>query len=247
MTRVLVALCVCAWTAGSLYAADVTSYTVRLDGRAGDLVPVTLTVTYADATGTALVVPTGFATLHDVRCVSCPVGTMVATKPSGAATAVMLGLPPAAAATGELTVAFTTPSPFVATTPAPGERATLPAGTRILRHAFVNTEPVSIGSYRFEAIFETGYRAHAIREALPKLRKNEAGPRARLASVAGEPGVFLQVGRLRQGESTSLNVELVPQGHSWAWMIAGLLLSVLYLVFFRDLVKPRPATSEHPQ
>jgi hypothetical protein len=33
-------------------------------------------------------------------------------------------------------------------------------------------------------------------------------------------------------------LELVPERKSWGWLAAGLLLSALYLVFFRDLVAP---------
>jgi hypothetical protein len=84
-------------------------------------------------------------------------------------------------------------------------------------------------------------RAHAIREALPKLGKKEATPRVRLATIDSRNGARLQVARLLQGESASMQLELVPQKKSLGWLMAGLVLSILYLVSFRDLVAKKVA------
>jgi hypothetical protein len=113
------------------------------------------------------------------------------------------------------------PSVFVDTTPAPGERATLPDGSRLLRHTFVNTEALAIGEYQAEFVFPPGSRAHAVRESTPRLRTGEAGPRVRLAELRGGPGARLQVTRLRQGDAASMTVELIPQSRTWAFVVAG--------------------------
>ncbi len=106
----------------------------------------------------------------------------------------------------------------------------------MLRHALVQTEPATIRRYRCEVMFPQTLRAHAIREALPKLGKKESEPRVRLGTVAGEAGARLQATSLRQGDVASMQLELVPRSRSPFWLIVGLLLSAAYLIKFRDLV-----------
>lgn len=220
----------------TISAYDVT-LAIAEDGSA----KATAVVTIDGATPGPLAIPLGFPGVGSVEVTFGPAGTAGSAHAVNGQSELVLTLPEGTPASCRVAVTFPLGQAFQKTEPGPGERRTLPAGVRIFRHAIVNAEPSPIGRYRFSVSFPSSLRAHAIREALPRLRKTEAGPRARLATVDGKGGAWLEVTKLSQGDSASLQIELVPGGRSPAWMIAGLLLSVLYLVYFRDLVTPRAA------
>jgi hypothetical protein len=47
--------------------------------------------------------------------------------------------------------------------------------------------------------------------------------------------------KLEQGDDTSMQLEVVPSRRSLLWLAAGIALSALYLVRFRDLVARKGA------
>ena len=96
----------------------------------------------------------------------------------------------------------------------------------------------AVTDYEVTGVIPDGMRAVAIREALPKLRAGEIGPRALLTEIEGRPGVRLRVANAKAGDTVSLKVELTRARAPLGWLVAGLLLSALYLRAFRDLVRP---------
>ena len=54
----------------------------------------------------------------------------------------------------------------------------------------------------------------------------------------GQQGALLQLSGLRQGDRTSMELEVVNERRSYGWLLVGLVLVAGYLVSFRDLVKP---------
>jgi hypothetical protein len=106
----------------------------------------------------------------------------------------------------------------------------------------VNTQPTLIKDFSFLAALPEGSRFQAIREQLPKQKKSEAEPRVRLGGENGRQSALLKIASLKQGDATSMQLEIVPNSRSLLWLLVGLILSALYLVRFRDLVarKPQP-------
>ncbi len=224
-------------------AADhtISAYEVTLAIAEDGSAKATAVVTVDGATPGVLAIPLGFPGIGAVEVTDGPAGTVAAARAVNGQSELVLTLPDGAPASCRVAITFPVGRAFQKTEPGPGERRTLPEGVLLFRHAIVNAEPSAIGRYRFSVSFPASLRAHAVREALPRLRKTEAGPRARLGAVDGRGGAWLEVTKLSQGDSASLQIELVPGGRSPAWVIAGLVLCVLYLVYFRDLVKPSAA------
>ena len=110
----------------------------------------------------------------------------------------------------------------------------------VFRFAWLNKDADEVPRYDLSVRFPDGWRAQAIREAQPKARKSDTGPRARLEAVDGGRGARLSVGSLQQGETVSLQVDLSHASPPWGWLVAGLLLSAGYVFSFRDLVR-RPS------
>jgi hypothetical protein len=114
--------------------------------------------------------------------------------------------------------------------------------TRFVKHAFVNTQEAEVGEYRFEVLLPAGTMVQAIREQLPKPGKSESEPRVRLGKIDGCQSATLQFKKVKQGDDTSMSVEIVNTRKSFVWLVAGLLLGGLYLVYFhRDYFAPKPA------
>lgn len=223
--------------AAQAFAVEIRSLELRVQtddqgsGRATALVQI------EGAGAGSVVVPTGFPATSGLRLTQGPAGTTLVAQPHNGQTLVRIALPEGVPAQTSIGFELEVTGFFQRPTPKPGEpETTRPTGRRFFRHALLNTEPTSIGSYRIEVLLPDGVRAHAIRESLPRPRQGEAGPRAQLDGIDGRPGVWLQVDRLLQGETAVLHVELVPRSRSLVWLLAGVALSLLYLVKFRDLV-----------
>lgn len=148
-------------------------------------------------------------------------------------------LPEGISSETRLQFSFSVRQAFFIPEPGPGEKSNLPKGSRLFRHAFVNTQEGTIGAYRFELLFPEGTMAQAIREQLPKPKKSETGPRVLLDKIGGRQAASLQLATLKQGDDTSMLLEIVPGRKSWGWLLLGLVLAGTYLVFFRDLVAPK--------
>jgi hypothetical protein len=221
-------------------AATIRSYTTRLQIHDDGTAQAVITVAISGATPGPLSLPVGFADVVQPALGPAPAGTVLEVRPAGAQSVARVTLPDGTGPDVTIELGFVVTEAFQRTTPAAGEKSTLPAGARLFRQVFVNTQEAPIGDYRFEVLFPDGARAHAVREALPKLKKTEVGPRVRLASIEGKAGARLQISRLLQGDSASMLIELVPQSRSYGWLIVGLVLAVLYLVKFRDQVSSRP-------
>ena len=107
----------------------------------------------------------------------------------------------------------------------------------LFKFSEVHREPSATPSFELDVTFPEGMRAQAIREALPKLRKGEVTPRVRLGDIDGRSGARLRVDNVQQGDTVSLQIELTRATAPWGWLAAGLLLSAMYLISFRDLVR----------
>lgn len=224
--------------AATLGATDIRSYRVRLDTAADGSGSGTAEAVLSQCAPGRLNLPLGFSGITDLRLENGPARLKLEQGPSHGQALLHLDLAEAVAGEATVKFSFRVPRAFVNIAPGPGEKGAYPASSLLFRHALVATQEGLIGSYRFEVLFPPGTRAQAIREQLPKLGKAEAGPRVRLGKSEGRQNAVLQIASLNQGDDTSMALELVPERKSWGWLAAGLLLSALYLVFFRDLVAP---------
>lgn len=225
--------------AASLSATDIRSYRVRLETAADGTGKGTAEVGLARCTAGRINLPLGFKAIAGLQLEEAPPRLHLTQGPSNGQVLLHADLPDGIPADCTFRFTFTLPAAFVPIEPGPGEKSPFPAGSRLFRHALVATQEGTIGSYRFEVLFPPGTRAQAVREQLPKPGKAEAGPRVRLGKADGRQNAVLQMSAMKQGDDTSMALELVPERKSWAWLLAGLALCAIYLFRFRDLVAPR--------
>jgi len=215
---------------------DIPSYVLRLQSANDGSGRAVATVTLTGCMPGLLALPLGFPSPEELRLEAAPPGVKLDLGPRNSMTSLHFQFPAGMPDQATLRFSFALRQVFLETRLAPGEKSTLPTGSRIFRHAFVNTQEVPIGVYRLEFLLPEGFMAQSIREQLPKPTKSEVGPRVLLSQVEGRQAATLQFTGLHQGDDTSMVLELVPSRRSLGWLIAGLLLGGLYLVKFKDLV-----------
>ena len=213
-------------------AAEVQHYDTRLDLVPGRAASATATVVLTGAASEIVDLPVGFK-VSAFQPGQLPPGLRLEPCPGG----IRAFLPPAR---GEwrFTFTFEAEGVMAAEVPALGEKATMPASSWLVRHAFVNTKDSVIRDYSVEAYLPSGYRFQSIKEQLPRLRKTEVEPRVLLGRKEGRQTAVLHNTGLKQGDGASMLLEGVPTRRSPLWMLAGLAIAFLYLFLFRDMVRP---------
>lgn len=224
-------------------AADIARYAVLVEADLTGRGHATATLDMLDVAGGVLEIPVGFDAVTRVQVVAAPPGTQATFAASPPLSTLTVTLPAGRWSVLSVSVAFDLESVFVLPTPA-GERPTLPTGTRMFRHVLLQSRPGTIGDYVVELALPSGLRGHAVRDSAPKLRKTESTPRVQFDAVEGREGARLRVHALAQGETAVMQVELSPREWPVGFIGVGLLLSLGYLVAFRDLVRRTDALHE---
>jgi len=219
-----------------LATTRIDAYTIKLQALKEGGGQAMATVALAGCTPGNLVLPLGFHAPEALRLEESPAGVKLEMGPRNGMTSLHLLFPEGMPTQATLRFSFTVKEVFQVIQLAPGEKSLLPRGSRLFRHAFVNTQEAPIGVYRLEFLFPEELMAQAIREQLPKPKRSEVAPRVLLAKSAGVQSAVLQFSDLHQGDDTSMSLELVPSRRSLGWLWAGLLLAGLYLIKFRDLI-----------
>jgi hypothetical protein len=182
--------------------------------------------------------PVGFAALDGFRAEAVPAGVTVKPVPAKDQSTVDIELPENVAPELKLAFAFRVPGVLFEPKPEEGQKPTFPEGTRLLRHAFVNTQPTPIAQYRVQVLLPAQTMVEKIREQLPRPKRKEFVPRVELDRVDGLQGALLQLAGLRQGDRTSMELEVVGERRSWLWIAVGLVLAGAWLAAYRFVVRP---------
>ena len=185
-------------------------------------------------------VPFGFQDFQNLKLLKGPAGAGVeAAKHGGGQPHLHLFFPLGVGEKATLELSFEVPQAFSYSESGRGSGA---VKTRLVKHAFVNTQESEIGEYRFEVLLPKGTMVQAIREQQPKPGKSESEPRVRLGKIEGYQSATLQFKKVKLGDDTSMSLEIVNTRKSLVWLFAGLVLAALYLVYFRgDYFPPEQA------
>lgn len=243
MNRALVALA-CLAACGVAQAMQVPSYSVRVDVAGSGPSSAALSVRIEDAAPGTVLLPVAPALKPSgaLRVDSAPPGAQVKAVTIADRPLLEIALPEGVAKSVPLAVSFPVKEAMAEPRAKAQGKRSLPAGSLLLDHDFVNTQPMKIGSYRVQVVLPDGARVQEIREQSPKTKRTEVEPRVRLNAVDGRQGALLQLGDVRQGDRAAMSLEVVPDKRGFMWLLVGLALSIAYLIGFRDLVSRRGAT-----
>jgi hypothetical protein len=221
-------------------AVEIRSYEtrVRVDGEG--VAQATASVELAGAAPGRLRVPLGFVKIAEFRPLDLPPGVAMKAGGNEDAAWIDVDLPEGVPAGLKLGFSFRSDGMLFVPKPEPGQKSTLPEGSRLLRHRFTNTQEAPIGRYALKVLLPPDAIVHNVREQLPRPGRKEFLPRVELDRYDGQQGALLQLGRMRQGDRTSMELEIVNERRSLLWLLVLLPLATGYLFAFRDTVKPAP-------
>jgi hypothetical protein len=224
---------------GAAEAAAIPSYLAQLDVAADGGGEVRLQLRIDDAAAGPLLVPLAAALkpAGAVKVDSAPVGTQVRTVLIGEKPHLELLLPEGVEKSFPFAVSFAVKESLAAQSGGGRGKSALPPHSLRLDHAFVNTQPVTIGSYRVKLMLPDGKRVHRVIEQSPRTRRTEVEPRVTLNGVDGRQGAVLQLADIKTGDRTSISLEVVGDDRPLGWLLVGVVLAVAYLYGFRDLVR----------
>ncbi len=112
-------------------------------------------------------------------------------------------------------------------------------GNRRVAHQLVHTQPLEIDRYRLRMILPAGFRVNEVLRTTPPFNPKKASELPfELGEEHGRATVALVVDGLVLGDRVGLELEVKSARRSATLWIAGLLVSVLYLLFFRDVLRP---------
>jgi hypothetical protein len=238
MRQVIVVLCL--WLAGAAWSTEIRRYDTRVDLEPDGSARAEATVELKGILPGRLRIPVGFETLEAFQAGPLPGGVAMVPHSSAGISWVEVELPQGVADSATLAFAFRSAGVAFVPKPEPGQKPTLPEGSRLLRHRFTNTHEAPITLYTVTVRFPDGSIAHRIREQLPRIGRKEVVPRVELGRFDGREGARLQFAKMRTGDRTSMELEIVPRQRSIGWLVL-LVLAIGYLVAFRDLVARKPA------
>lgn len=237
MKTILAFVAICC-ALGSASALEIKAYDTRLDVAPDGSAQAAAMVVLAGCQPGRFKLPTGFTGIGNLQIKDAPTGVVLKLVTSKEQSAVEIELPENVPADAKITFAFQIEDMLYEPKPEEGQKSAFPAGTRLLRHAFVNTQATPVSQYSVQVRLPKETLVHAIREQLPKNKRKEFTPRVELDRFDGLQGARLQMSGLKQGDRTSMELEVVAEGRSLGWLLVGLVIGIGYLVTFRDLVKP---------
>jgi hypothetical protein len=243
MKQFFSSLLLCISCAGA-QAASIESYVSRLDVTDDGKANAIVTIRLKDVTRGPLVLPGAFAETENFRVIDAAQGSRIEPRKSGERTVFEVDFAEDVANTVMLSFGFSTSNVMAVPKAVSGKKPELPDGSRLLSHTFVNTQPLLIESYRLDVVLPDGLRAQLIREQLPKPKRSEVLPRVRLTGYDGRQGAQLQMSGIKQGDRTSMVLEVVDEQRSLGWLAIGLVMAIGYLFGFSHLVRgEKPPTT----
>ena len=222
-------------------ATVIDRYTTELDVQADGGSQASVTLELKDCKPGRLVLPVGFGGVDRFQVLAAPDGVVLKLVPGTDNSVVDIELPTGIAESASLRFAFHAPDVLGHPKAKAGEKLKVAADTQLLRHTFVNTERRVIGAYELLIQLPPALRVQKIAEQLPRPKRSDLLPRVRLDRFDDRQGATLQLTGIMQGDRTSVVLNVVPARPSYGWLLAGLAISLAYLVGFRSLVKTAPS------
>ena len=226
-------------------AAEIRSYSVAVVAAEQGISRGTASLVLDAAGASSVAVPLGVGRPATLRLTAAPAQTRLSSEPFNGQTRLRIDFATPPRGETRLDLAFDLSGVFTVPVPPAGQSRVLPKGASLFTHRLVNTEQAVIRSYQFDVELPPRLRVRSVLQELPPQGIQEAEPRVRLIRAASAPGARLRTGELRQGDTAAMTLEVVPGRRSPLWLAAGLILSIAYLVYFRDLVaSPHPNAGE---
>ena len=182
--------------------------------------------------GTTDVPLTTWKGLQAVSWQGVPAGIEAQPVLKGEAPCLRLVVGPGAPAGFVIEMTYAVPMPK-----APAKGRNKPAGETSLGLRFLNGGRLPIGDYSLKLLLPEGRVVHSVQEKLPKGKGGE-GAQVTYIKEEKRQGLTLQAKKLAFGDTASVQLTVMDEQKSPVLIILLGLVAVLYMVVFRDIVRP---------
>ncbi len=118
-------------------------------------------------------------------------------------------------------------------------------GNRSMQYRFMNTLPAKVQSYKLDLILPAGYVINTVDESQPRLTSKSPTPPYQIVKADDRYGISIKSSKLGVGDTCMVRFRFKDGSKSVGFLVASLAVCGLYLVGFRDSVRP-PAPSSAP-
>ncbi len=215
-------------------APSIKSYQETLRMEADGSGKVASRIALADLTpGTWEVPLTTWKGVKEVELSGVPGGVEVKPALNGPAPCLRVIVGQGAAAAFVLEAAYDVPAPKAAAKP-----KNLAAGQRRLAFRFLNGGPLPVADYGLKVLLPAGQMVHSVVEKTPK---GKGGNGAQLSFIKEDErhGLALTAAKLQFGDAAGVQMIAAEDKKSPVLIILLGVIAVMYMVVFRDIVRPR--------
>lgn len=236
----------CALAAGLLWPAagsagmEIVSLSEKIALDAAGTAAVEVAVKLAKAEPGTLLVPTSFKSADGLKVDGLPGATVALTEKDGVrAFAIATSVAPTEKDAVKLSFAV------------PGyydwkKEKVADFGNRSLEARFLNTLPVKVQSYKMELMLPAGFVVNTVDDSNPKLTSKSPTPPYQILRTGDQYGITIKASKLGIGDTSFVRIRFKDGSKSTGFLLAGLALCGLYLVGFRDTVKPAAPAPAKP-
>lgn len=120
------------------------------------------------------------------------------------------------------------------------EESRKPHGEYFLQRRYVNHSRFVMGVFRMNLVLPPGMVVHSIIKVVPDFdpKKNPQPPYS-ISRSEGLARVGVEVKNLAPASVAQLDINIRPSRRGWIPLIGGLIAVILYLIFYRDVLKPK--------
>ena len=115
-----------------------------------------------------------------------------------------------------------------------------PHGEFALNRRYENFSGLVMADFRMNLLLPPGMVVHSIGQVIPGFdpKKNPKPPYA-ISRWEGRYGATIAVENLAPGGGVQLDLNMRPARRGLIPLIGGMIAAILYLIFFRDVLKPK--------
>jgi len=238
--RMIIPLCVLAATlflpvAGSA-GMDIASLTEKIALDASGAAKVEIAVKLAKAEPGTLLVTTGFKTADGLK-IEGLAGATVALAEKDGVRVFAITTPVAPSEKDPVKLSFTVPGFYDWK-----KEKVADFGNRGLEYRFLNTLPTRVQSYAMELMLPAGYVVNTVEDSMPKLTSKSPAPPYQIVRNGDQYGIAIKASKLGVGDFSMVRIRFKDGNKSTGFLLAGLAVCALYLIGFRDTVRPGAGT-----
>jgi hypothetical protein len=217
-------------------AVEIASLVEKINVEPSGTAQVEMTIKVAKGEPGNLMIPSSFKTAENLKIDGLPGATVALTEKDGVR-AFAISAPEAPSEKQAIKVTFSSTGFY----DWKGEKLA-DFGNRTLQYRFMNTLPARVQSYTMDLMLPAGYVVNTVDDSQPKLTSKSPTPPYQIIRNGDQYGITIKASKLGIGDFSMVRIRFKDGSRSTGFLMAALVVCALYLIGFRDTVRPEIGT-----